>query len=309
MLGLSLEQAFAVVVGLATFAGIALAVYYGRREGRNRKVLAYQASTSFGPIASSAELSEYNLSLAYEQEGEEPRRIDDAYAHFLRFANLGHEPIRREDIAPANPLRVEVAGGVEVLDASLEAVAREVARIDVGQIEAGEDLTTLAITFDFLDYQDGAVIRLMTTSRPDEVALVGDIIGMPEGVREASEITTRRKFWGPLGVVLVVLFEASAFAAVALAYRLAIGDWTSLWLLPLPILALVGPLIIALIVSETIWPTARPIFPRPLRRGGPFVIGDERVLVMMEQHQAALVRREAQQQVSAARSGQAEDEG
>jgi hypothetical protein len=273
--GLSLEQAFAVFGGLATVAGLALAVYYGRREGRKRKILTYEASVAPWPVASSASLAEYNLSLAYEREGEEPRRIADAYAHFVRFANLGHEPIRHEDIAGGNPLRIDVAGDVEVLDASLEAVTRDVARIELGQIEPRKGSTSVPITFDFLDYQDGALVRLMTTSPPEAVALAGDIIGMPEGIRAASEVTARRTFWGPLGFILFVLFEVFAFSAVALAYRLVTEDWSSLWLLPLPILALFGPLIIAFIVSETIWPKQRPDFPRPLRYRGPAFLSED----------------------------------
>src|SRR4051812_44885573 len=111
---------FGVVAGIATFAGVALAIYYGRREGSRQKVLGYEGNISPIPVASSASLESYDLEVVYKPRGEPPRNIDTAFAHYLRFANFGREPIRREDIAPGNALRIEVTG-TELLDARVEA--------------------------------------------------------------------------------------------------------------------------------------------------------------------------------------------
>src|SRR5204862_4673304 len=117
--------ALGVAAGIATFVGIVLAIYYGRREGRRRKLLAYHATVSPFPLASSRSLDAYNLSLVYEPREGLRREIDDAYVHYLRFVNFGAEAVRRADIAPANPLRVEVEGA-EVLDATVGCPARRV---------------------------------------------------------------------------------------------------------------------------------------------------------------------------------------
>ena len=276
---MSLNEALAIVGGIATAAGLWLAVYYGRREGRRRKSLAYEAGRPPWPLASSASLSEYHLSLSYTGEQGEPRQIEDAYAQALRFANFGHESIRRDDIAPANAIRIEVEDA-EVLDAIIEAVTRDVTAIELGPPTTDGNVTSIPITFDYLDFHDGALVRLLTTARPTRLALVGDIIGMPEGVRTVREVSGRRAFWGPLGVALVVLFIASAFAAIALAGRVITDTWWSLALIPLPLVAIVVPVLIAILISETLWPKSTPSFPRALARAGLpfFAVGPERMM-------------------------------
>jgi len=265
--------AFGVAAGIATFVGTVLAIYYGRREGRRRKPLAYHATVSPIPLASSKSLDAYNLSLVYEPREGQRREIDDAYVHYLRFVNFGAEAVRRADIAPANPLRIEVEGA-EVLDATVEAVRRDVCQIAIGDIAKTEDETTIPVTFDFLDYRDGCLVRLLTTARPKGVKLVGDIIGMPEGVKTTADLVGLNRIWGRVGTGLAVLLEVAALALTVFVYRWVIGDWVSVWLVVLPVIALLLPLIITIVVSETIWPKSEPTFPRELLpRGLPFYPG------------------------------------
>jgi hypothetical protein len=260
---------FGIVAGIATFAGIGLAIYYGRREGSRQKILGYEGSISPIPVASSASLESYDLEVVFKPRGQPPRNIDTAFAHYLRFANFGREPIRREDFAPANPLRV-VVDGTEVLDARVEATRRDVNRIELGRITAEESSASIAVTFDFLDYLDGAVVRLLTTSRPNSVEMAGDIIGMPGGIKTTSELRGRRSLWGPLGVVLAILFEVATLALCVFAFHWIVGEWGTAWILILPIVALIAPFLISLFVGDTVWPKPGPHFPAELRRRLPF---------------------------------------
>jgi hypothetical protein len=252
-----------LVAGVATIGGVILAIYYGRQQGSHIKLLAYKAAVSPFPVASSSSLEEYNLALMYEPREGEPREIESAYAQYLRFANFGHEPVRREDIAPANPLRIEVTGA-DVLDVSVEASHRDVCRVALGPIEPGDGSTSFAVEFDFLDYRDGGLIRLLTTSSPERVALVGDIIGMPEGIKTADELRGRRSLWGPTGTVLAILFEVGSLVLTVFVYRWVLGEWNSVWLVALPVVALLAPAVVSLLISEKLWPKPGPRFPPEL---------------------------------------------
>ena len=239
------------------------------KRGRKQKLLVYQTSLSPFPVASSASLETYNLTLLYEPRGDKARPIESAYAHYVRFANFGREPILSGDIAPANPLRIEI-DGTELLDSTLEATTRDVAQIRLSSQPLDDESASLLVTFDFLDYEDGAVIRLLTTSLPDRVALVGDVIGMPEGVRPITAMASRRKFWGITGFTLAGLFWVACVVLSVLVYRWVVGSWDRVWLLALPIVALIGPPVVSAIVSSTIWPKGTPSFPSKLLPPGLF---------------------------------------
>jgi hypothetical protein len=259
--------AFGLVAGVATLIGLALAVYYGRREGRKRKLFVYQANVSPYPIASSTSLAEYRLGIRYEPRGGQPRDIENAYAHYLRFANVGREPILGTEIAPANHLRIVVADA-EVLDTTIEATKRDVSRIALGKIATSADETTIPVTFDFLDYQDGALVRLLTTDRPREVTMAGDVIGMPEGIKTALELRGPRRILGTVGFVLFGLLLLGSLTLTAFTYRWVTGEWDSVWLLALPIVALIAPIAVSLFISDTVWPKETVLFPRELFPAG-----------------------------------------
>jgi hypothetical protein len=117
--------------------------------------------------------------------------IESAYVTYVRFANFGKEPIRSADIAPANPLRIDVAmpkgdDGGDVLDNTLEAASREVIGLRVGNVITFKKLTRAKLEFDFLDLHDGGVVRILSSGRPDSVSMTGDIIGMPTGIMRSD---------------------------------------------------------------------------------------------------------------------------
>src|SRR5438128_241706 len=157
-------EAFGLVGGVASVLSIPLAIFYARSRIQREKLLAYDRGISHLPLVSARSLAAYKLSVVFEQEGGDEERITSAYVHFLRLANFGREPIRREDIAPHSPLRIEVHGA-RVLEVALEAVRRPVCNISV-QREAPAELEaeaeTATVEFDFLDHLDGGVFRILT---------------------------------------------------------------------------------------------------------------------------------------------------
>lgn len=270
-------QAFGLVAGAASIIGLALAIVYAGRAAERSKALVYEAQLSPFPLASAKSLADYNLSVVFRATTGKEERIEDAYLQYLRLANLGREPIRRGDIAPANPLRLQVEGA-RILDISLEAVHREVSNLTLGPLKVSGDTATVAVTFDFLDFQDGALIKILTSEVPDSASVVGDIVGMPDGIKTAAELS-KRNLSGIVGGAVSFIFYLSALALTPFTFRWVTGSWENVWILVLPFVALIVPGVIIAVVGSTIWPKGKPTFPRELigrrRLRSTFMFGDE----------------------------------
>jgi hypothetical protein len=266
---MSAIEAFLLVAAVASIVAVPLAIYYARRQAERQKLLAYDSGITRLPLISQRSLTAYQLSVVYQPEGGDEERISDAYVHFLRFANFGREAIRRDDIAPHNRLRIEVRDA-RVLDFTVEAVRRSVSNISVEADIPFGDFYEATVDFDFLDYRDGALVRVVTTSRPSDIVLRGDVIGMPGGVKRASDIG-RRPFWTWVGGMLSTAVLLSTLASTPFVFRWVTGGWANVWLLALPIVALIVPAIVIAFVGATIWPKQGLQFPRELiPRRGPF---------------------------------------
>jgi hypothetical protein len=240
------------IVGLVGTAVLGSYAIYDQRHNRRIKRLVYSKTTV--PLATAFKNDEgYRVSIQVERPGEPARTFDGAYLTFVRFANFGREPIRRQDIAPANPLVVEArmdAPG-EILDISVSSTSRTVTSIALGETTNSGQIATSAVTFDFLDYHDGGIIRVLSSARPRDVTLSGDIIGMRGGIVPPNQPRSRpRKVMGWIGVGLFIGAWVATVVASVLAFRWVTGAWTNAWLLVLPPLAFVlVPLLVAGIIT------------------------------------------------------------
>lgn len=245
---------------------VGLLAYVDTRRSKRIKLLAYEHTAPFPLATARQHASDYELSIHYRSaDGEEEEVIEAAFVTYLRFANFGSEPIRAQDIATSNPLRVEVED-VRVLDIALAGAHREVNQIELDAHELGSEMSKASIKFDFLDRRDGGLIRVLSTDRDATIRLVGDIIGMPEGITRSDQPIAKGP-WGKIGVALWAVVQVATFGVVAYVYREVQGSWSNVWLLTLPFAAVVLPVVAAAIVSETIWPSrvrTRP-YPKELR--------------------------------------------
>jgi len=256
---------------------IGVYAYFEARRDRRVKALAFSRAQSISLATARSLERGYELSIHYRAPGmAESKQVEAAWAAHLRFANFGKEPIRGDDIARASPLRIEVEGR-GVLDISLTGARRSVSRVAIGPPQIEDDCASAAITFDFLDHRDGGVVTILSTSPLIRTALVGEIIGMPRGIIDA-DVPAARGLWSKLGVALTILAELAAFAAAAYVTKVVAGSWADIWLLTVPIAALVIPLLLAGTISDTVWPSrsrkfsglplpawARPFGPVPVR--------------------------------------------
>jgi hypothetical protein len=256
-----LLAALGIVGSIASVVGVY--ALYDARKNRRVKLLAFERTGSLPLAAASSVERSYKLSIHYRPpDAEDDEEIEAAYVTYLRFANFGKEPVRREDIAPASPLRVEITGA-RVLDISLSSIRREVTRLHVEPPRIGELEASANVTFDFLDYHDGGVIRILSTGRRCKAELAGEIIGMPGGILRSDEAPARG-LWGKLGFGLWLAAELAAFGGAAYVVNVVAGSWSDAWLLLLPLVAFLLPVVGAFLVSETVWPSGVRKYPDEL---------------------------------------------
>lgn len=243
--GLTLLGIVGSVVGVLAFLDA--------RRNKRIKLLMYEQTAPFPLATARGRDSDYELSIHYKRGDGGEEVVDAAFVTYLVFANFGKEPIRAQDIAPSNPLRIEVED-VRVLDISLAGTHRDVNRIHLNSIDLKEHRASAEVSFDFLDFRDGGLIRVLSTARAKKLQLAGDIIGMPDGMSRTDQPGARGP-WGKIGFGLWLVAQVIALIAVAYVYREVEGNWDNAWVLALPFIGLLLPLLGALFISETVWPT------------------------------------------------------
>jgi hypothetical protein len=246
-----------VILGVV---GLIYAMYITRKSKREKQ-LAYEVLSPV-PIADVVSReSEYSLKIVYERPGEAPKTIDHAALQYLRFTNFGRAPIRKDDLTQDDPLRVVVKGG-NVLDISIASVTRAVCGISLANLQQEMNGAYAHIDLAFLDYQDGALVQIVTDSIESAASLEGTIVGMPEGIFQTKEVD--RTNVSGRGCIIPAVLQILAIAAVPLLYRRWAGTWENALLLLLPVGALVLPLAITLLGTFLISPLRGIRFPEPL---------------------------------------------
>lgn len=245
--------------GVASVLGLLIA-YAVLRRGERQKILVYDNTPPVALASIFPQRTEHRLSIVYERSGKEPVTVEGVYAQFVRLANLGRETIRRDDLVDSDPLRLEVSGAA-VLDIAKAGVTRDVIDFQVSAFREHGESTTSLLTFNFLDFQDGALIQILTDRRYVDIRIEGTVIGMPQGIRRSGESTLSgvRAFaaFGFIG-----LLYTAAIAAAVYVFDQAVDDLSLLWVLLIPLAVLflpgiVGALAIAAVSPSGVkWPSA-----------------------------------------------------
>ena len=258
---MSTLQAIYLVAALASIGGFVFAISYARKSRRIR-LLAYETLEPVALATAYSPEDDYKLAVTYQRKGLQEERLESVFTRFLRFANLGREPIRREDITRLNPLKIKIEG-VRTLDIALASITRRVNNLAITNQSLSENSAYADITFDYLDYKDGALIKILTVGGEGTVILSGDIIGMPDGIKNIDEVSSESTL-NKISPWFAGLFVLASLIVSVFSFYWVTGSWDNVWLLALPFVALIIPTIIILIVASTIWPSGRPSFPRSL---------------------------------------------
>jgi hypothetical protein len=175
------------IAGVAIGAfGIIVTVVFAVRYAERKDPKCY--SVTYLKIAVSED-APHDIHIAYKGT-----RVERVASTFVWFWNAGRKPIRREDITETKPilLRVLNEGGhaATILDFALRKTSRDGINFRVVK----QDDTTLRLAFDFLDFNDGAVIEVQhngsATSSPE---MSGIVLGAPRGIRSTTPPRTRRQ--------------------------------------------------------------------------------------------------------------------
>lgn len=249
-----------IIAGVIGIVGISYTIYYGRKNQR-KKLLVYENSQPIPLAQAFSPEADYKLSVVFERKGSNEERIESVYTTFLKFANLGRESIRGSDIAPTNPIKVKVEGA-RTLDIQVAGITREVNNVYLRNPVTEDTKASSEVCFDFLDYQDGALIKILTVGKTGKISLSGDIIGMPEGIRNVEETSGSKSELNISGWVAGILFLA-VIALCAFIHYWVTGSWNYVWLILVPWGVLIF-VIVVIAFAAWAWPRGRPSFPKSL---------------------------------------------
>lgn len=261
-MNLDLQNTLAIGGIILGVGGLVYAVVVARRNDR-RKVLTYDVAPAV-PLASILpDRSGHKLSIVFEREGFPPINVKGAYLRFVQIGNLGRDPIRSDEIAPSDPLLLQVRGAT-VLDLAVANVSREVINFRLGSgLDEVSNAVATEISFDFLDYQDGAILRVLADSPQAKVRVSGTIIGMPNGIYRMDELGANT-ILNAIGCILAIVLQISVIAGALNLFRTVTGGGWSWWLFLLPLGAIFLPAILVSIVASLLWPKG-PQWPKALK--------------------------------------------
>lgn len=95
-------QIFGIVGGIVTLVAFVFAIFVFVRDRRRRKLLTADITGPFSLISMLPDTSARKITLYYEEHEQPPIKINAAYLHYIRLANLGREPVRREDLVDSD---------------------------------------------------------------------------------------------------------------------------------------------------------------------------------------------------------------
>jgi hypothetical protein len=153
---------------LVGIIAIILAVIFFRRGQRTKKPTFY--------IRSSNLIADFSSKLAKLQILYSSKGIESLTVSKIAFWNDGAQTIDSRDVAQADPLRIVLKEGYEILDVSVISIKNEANRFDVVQLEEG---SSVKISFDYLDKHEGGVIQLIHTGKGSSDI---EVLGIVKGV-------------------------------------------------------------------------------------------------------------------------------
>lgn len=125
--------------------------------------------------------------------------------------NAGNSTISGAQIVETDPLRIELAKGCEVLDVEIERTTRKTNAFHVAVLP--ECANVIRCHFDYLEPQDGAVIRVIHTA--SDIVVKGTLRGIPKGLSNLGDSTELPEWVDTfLGVSLTLLAGVLFYAVL-----------------------------------------------------------------------------------------------
>jgi hypothetical protein len=249
---MTLSNIIGALGGVASIIGLIFLLWYARKSSSGKQIF-YGISENV-PLASAFSTDVNRFTVLYGPKGEQ-KEIESAFLTEFRFANFGRAPIRADDFVPRNPVKLLVEG-CKVLDISMSGVAREVNGIRLKEVETEDNRASVEVLWDYLDHKDGARLRVLSDGKPKNLEMVGDIVGMPQGIQNITVASASMGQRSLLTFILVVVLLSLSIWNAYL-YKWVTGMWSHIWLLLTPMLTISLFFIISFIVMKLIIPERR----------------------------------------------------
>jgi hypothetical protein len=259
---MGISEIVAIFFGIIGIIGIVYTVYYGKKALK-KKLLVYQNSVAIPLAQAFSPEADYKLSVLFQRKGSGEERIKSVYTTFLKFANLGKESIRGNDIAPTNPIKINIEGA-RTLDIQIAGITREVNNMSLRNQVMEQERASAEVYFDFLDNKDGALIKVLTVGNKGKISLSGDIIGMPEGIKNIEDASGSSLEGTSISGWAAAIAMIIAFSLMVLIFYWVIGSWTKVWLIVVPFIVLILVIAGSVIIHSLFVTRRRPSFPKSL---------------------------------------------
>lgn len=259
---MNIALVLSIVFGLIGLVGLIYTIYYGR-SGIKKKLLVYEITRPIAIAQAFSPEDDYTLAVVFQKKGSPVERIESVYTTFLKFANFGKEPIRGSDIAPTNPIKISIEG-TRALDISIAGFTRKVSNITLKNQIVGDTQASANVDFDFLDFQDGGLVKILTVGSKGKISITGDVIGMPDGITDVEKFNPKHreritdKSWFVLSVLVLGLILSG------LIYYWVTRTWVNVWLLIVPVGIFVLEMAIMITSESWSWPRTKLSFPTSL---------------------------------------------
>lgn len=259
---MDIPEIIAIFFGIIGIIGIVYTVYFGKKALK-KKLLAYENSMAIPLAQTFSPEADYKLSVLFQRKGAGKEKIESVYTTFLKFANLGKESIRGTDIAPANPIKINIEG-TRTLDIQIAGITRKVNNVSLRNQVMEQERASAEVYFDFLDNKDGALIQVLTVGNKGKISLSGDIIGMPEGIKNVEDASGSSLEGVSISGWAFVILMILAFSLMALIFYWVIGSWTKVWLIVVPFIVLILVIVGSFFIHSWFVTRRRPSFPKSL---------------------------------------------
>jgi hypothetical protein len=94
----------------------------------------------------------------------------------IAFWNAGTDTIKKQDVVKDDPISIQAKAGIVFLSASVSEIVSPLNKIDC---KVSPDRSLVTITFEYLDYNQGAIIQVFHTGTSNaDITLHGTIMGL-----------------------------------------------------------------------------------------------------------------------------------
>jgi len=145
-------------------------------------------------------------------------KVENLTISKILFWNRGRDTINRQDIATAEPLVIKSTEEVEILDAKILSNNNESSQISA-ELENSQQSYLI---FDYLDYDQGAIIQIVHTGTSSkDIFVSGKIKSTEIANQDKDSIIPRNKariFWSLISTPIIVLLLALPVAYVVYSF-------------------------------------------------------------------------------------------